>query len=319
MPNHMSILLVGAGYMGKEYCKVLKAQSIPHIVVCRSEASAIRFQNEMGVLPRFGGVEKVLPELNDLPTHAIIAVNPDLLMETAVFIINSGIKNILLEKPGGLNTDQIKAVYEAAEKAGATVYVAYNRRFYASTDKAMEIIKADGGVSSFCFEFTEWGFVIETLDRVQEVKDALLLCNSSHVIDLAFFLGGYPDSFSAYKAGELPWHKNASQYAGAGNTKDGALFSYQANWDAPGRWSVEILTKEHRLYFKPMEKLAIQNTRSVEVSSVDIDEELDVKFKPGLFNEVKAFLTGEKKDRLATIKDQLDHMPIYEKIEFGGR
>ena len=39
----------------------------------------------------------------------------------------------------------------------------------------------------------------------------------------------------------------AALVAGAGVTENGALFSYHANWEAPGRWSVEIMTKKRRL------------------------------------------------------------------------
>ena len=57
------------------------------------------------------------------------------------------------------------------------------------------------------------------------------------------------------------------------------LFSYQANWNAPGRWGIEILTSQHRLYLRPMEKLQIQNTGSVDISEVEIDDQLDKEFK----------------------------------------
>ena len=75
-----------------------------------------------------------------------------------------------------------------------------------------------------------------------------------------------------------------------------ALFSYHANWEAPGRWSVEILTPKHRLYFKPMETLQIQEIGSVAVNPVQIDDTLDKEFKPGLYLQVKSFLDGKQKN-----------------------
>lgn len=315
MSNNLNVLLIGAGYMGKEYGKVLNDLNVDYSVVCRSEKSASNFYKELGVLPRSGGIEYVLNEIDEKPDVAIVAVNVEFLSSTVITLLNYGIKKILVEKPAGLNKNEIQKVYETSKEMDAEVYVAYNRRFYASTEKALEIISQDGGVSSFNFEFTEWGYKIEKTTHAPEVKEEWLLANSTHVIDLAFFLGGYPKEMCSFQSGKLDWHNRASKYAGAGVTNEEILFSYQANWDAPGRWSVEILTKEHRLIFRPMEELVIQNRGSIEIENVEIDNQLDIDFKPGLYKQVEAFLSNEKDSRLATIDEQLKHMKFYEQID----
>ena len=316
MSNNLNVLLVGAGYMGKEYGKVLNALNVSYSVVCRSDSSASEFNEELGVMPISGGIEKALNHIDEKPDVAIVAVNVEFLSSTVISLLNYGINKILVEKPAGLNKSEILEVYETSKSKGAIVYVAYNRRFYASTEKALEIISMDGGVSSFNFEFTEWGFQIEKTSHPSEVKEQWLLANSTHVIDLAFFLGGNPKEMCSFISGKLDWHSRASKYSGAGITDKGALFSYQANWDAPGRWAVEILTKEHRLYFRPMEELAIQNRGSVNVETVDFDNQWDIKFKPGLYKQVEAFLSKEKDGRLLSIEEQIIHIEFYEKI--GG-
>ena len=101
-----------------------------------------------------------------------------------------GVKNVLTEKPAGMNKVEIERICQVAEKNDARVYVAYNRRFYSSTAKAMEIICEDGGVKSFNFEFTEWSHVIAHLSTSPKVKNEWFLANSTHVVDLAFFFGG---------------------------------------------------------------------------------------------------------------------------------
>ena len=311
----MNVLLIGAGYMGKEYGKVLNDLNVSYSVVCRSDASANKFNEELGVMPISGGVENALKQMNEKPDVAIVAVNVEFLASTVISLLKFGIKEILVEKPAGLNKNEMVQIYETSESMNAKVYVAYNRRFYSSTEKALEIISQDGGVSSFNFEFTEWGFKIEKTSHVPEVKEEWLLANSTHVIDLAFFLGGCPKEMCSFKSGTLDWHSKASKYSGAGITDKGALFSYQANWDAPGRWAVEVLTKEHRLYFRPMEELAIQKKGSVTVENVELDNQLDIDFKPGLYRQVKTFLYNKKDDRLVTIEAQINHMDFYEKID----
>ena len=212
---------------------------------------------------------------------------------TTIKLITAGVKNILVEKPAGLNLEEVTNIANMAKENSTNVYVAYNRRFYASTLKAQEIIKEDGGVTSFNFEFTEWSHVIEKLDKSEKVKNAWFYANSTHVVDLAFFLGGKPKEMSCYATGGLPWHPSASVFAGAGISETGALFSYQANWEAPGRWGVEILTKKHRLILRPLEKLQIQKIGSINVEYVDIDDRLDVEFKPGIYKQVETFLYAE--------------------------
>lgn len=315
MSNNMNVLLIGAGYMGKEYGKVLNALNVSYSVVCRSEESASKFNDELGVMPISGGVDNALNQINEELDMAIVAVNVEFLSSTVITLLNYGIKKILVEKPAALNKKELMMVYETCKSMDAEVYVAYNRRFYSSTEKALEIISEDGGVSSFNFEFTEWGFKIEKTSHPPKVKEEWLLANSTHVIDLAFFLGGYPSEMCSFNSGSLDWHSRASKYSGAGITDKGILFSYQANWDAPGRWAVEVLTNEHRLYFRPMEELAIQKKGSVDVVNVELDNQLDIDFKPGLYKQVETFLSEEKDERLVTIEDQINHMEFYEKID----
>jgi len=311
----MNVLLVGTGYMGKEYTKVLKAQNIEPLVICRTDSSAQKFENEFRLKPISGGVDKALKTVKDTPSKAIVAVNVDQLSAVTISLLQFGIKEILVEKPAGLNRNEIQNVEKMAREYNARVYVAYNRRFYSSTEKAIEIIEQDGGVSSFNFEFTEWSSTIEKTGHSPKIKEEWLLANSSHVIDLAFYLGGQPTAFSSYRLGSLNWHSRASVYVGAGITDKGALFSYQANWDAPGRWSVEILTNKHRLYFRPMEKLAIQDKGTVKIEEIEIDDKLDIDFKPGLYKQVESFLSDSPDKHLLLIKDQLKHMDIYEQID----
>lgn len=313
MDKTKEVLLVGAGYMAAEYAKVLKAQNTPVIALCRKDISAQDFKNKTGIETLSGGVE-ALDSIDSIPKYAIVAVSAEHLSKVTVELIDRGIKYILVEKPAGLNKQEIEEICVAARTNLATVYVAYNRRFYASVDKATEIIEEDGGLLSFNFEFTEWSDTIEKSDNIIETKEEWLLANSSHVIDLAFFFGGEPEVMTSYQTGGLSWHKRASIYSGAGVTKKGCLFSYQANWEAPGRWGVELLTRKHRLYLRPMEKLSIQNINSVVIEDAEIDDSLDRDYKPGLYNQVVAFLNNDD-SRLLPIYKQFEHLSIYREIE----
>ncbi|SCY45035.1 Predicted dehydrogenase [Pseudobutyrivibrio sp. AR14] len=315
MSNNIKVLLIGTGNMANEYYKVLKACEIETIVVGRGEERARVFKKNNNCKKVYwGGLENCpQEELKDV-SHAIIAVNVPQLCEVTKQVIGARISNILVEKPGALSKDELSSINVMAKEKGVNIFIAYNRRFYSSVLKAQEIINNDGGVSSFNFEFTEWGHVIEKTNNDEITKNNWLLANSTHVIDLAFYLGGKPVQMNSYIGGRLSWHENGSNYVGAGKTDKGALFSYCANWDAPGRWSVEILTKNFRLYLKPMEQLQIQQRGTVKIDQVEIDDELDTCYKPGLYRELQAFLINLEKVGLMTLEEQISEFDIYMQI-----
>lgn len=318
--TQQKIWLIGAGGIGYEYARILSSLQVDYIVIGRGEESAQTLETKMAehgyVLPApvvRGGLTTFLKGKPQLPSSVIVALPIDELQPAALELLNYGVKKILLEKPGFGYPSEIDAIVTAAHNHQATVLVAYNRRFYSSVLKAEEIIATDGGVVSFNFEFTEWAHVITAAKHLKRVNlETLLVNNSAHVIDTAFFLGGQPTQISCYRAGEgnLSWHPTASIFAGAGISDRGAIFSYCANWEAPGRWAVEVLTRKHRLYFKPMETLQIQELGSVAVNPVEIDNHLDVTYKPGFYLQTKAFAEGNY-DRFCTIEQQQKHLNSY--------
>lgn len=307
------VWIIGAGGIAEEYAKVLKAQNREFIVIGRGNKSAELFKEHTGIEVILGGLGNYLELKPELVDYAIVATPLNELASNTLQLVNYGVRNIFCEKPGFLYPSEINEVLAATEFSKVNVYYAYNRRFFASVNKALQIIKEDGGVKSFNFEFTEWGHVIEKSGNTPEALKNWFYANSSHVADLAFFLGGVPKEINCVTSGELSWHKPAA-FAGSGVSVNGAVFNYAANWAAPGRWGVEVLTSKHRLYLRPMEQLQIQNIGSVTISPVDIDDHLDKDFKPGFYLETEAFLNGDT-SKLCSIKEQANHVRfIYNKI-----
>jgi predicted dehydrogenase len=289
--NLKKVWLVGAGQMASDYAAVLSDLDVEFQVIGRGEDSAESFAKQTGIQPYVGGLASFLENESEPCTHAIVSVGIEELANTTIQLLQHGVKNILVEKPGGLYSHEFQKVSKLTQQHNAKVFIGYNRRFYASTLAAQEIIRRDGGVSSFNFEFTEWTHEIETLKLSREIKENWFLANSTHVVDLAFHLGGKPKEMASYTSGGIEWHRSASIFSGAGMSESGALFNYHANWESAGRWSVEILTKEHRLIFRPMEKLMIQKRGSIQVDPVEgIDYSLDEKYKPGLFRQTSNFI-----------------------------
>ncbi|RKF17815.1 gfo/Idh/MocA family oxidoreductase [Alginatibacterium sediminis] len=308
------ILLIGAGPMAQEYAKVLQAQKQSFRVIGRSQASADEFELASGQTVYVGGLKNFCNS-NELANYskAIVTTGVEQLAETTRLLIENGVKQLLIEKPGGIDAKQIDALTSFAQEHAAEVFVAYNRRFYASVQKAIEIIEQDGGVQSFNFELTEWGHVIAGIPKAEGVKENWFMGNTTHVVDLAFFLGGFPKQLSSFTTGCTPWHSRSSNFAGAGISDSGALFAYHGNWGAPGRWSVEILTSQHRLIFRPMEQLQIQSIGSVAQEFTKIDDQIDKDYKAGLYKQVESFLRNEKQN-LCTLAAQNENAKVYSKI-----
>lgn len=302
--SNKDVWLIGSGGMAADYAKVLSSLGVTTTVIGRGSESAKIFTEKVELPVVVGGLDAYIQTKPGIPSRAIIAVGVEALASTLRSLLDYGVLHILIEKPGVLTKDELVKMTTLAKAKSARVQIAYNRRFYASTLRALELIEEDGSVESMHFEFTEWGHEIRNLKKAKGVKDSWFLANSTHVVDLAFYLGGAPSEINTFTSGYLDWHPSSAVFAGAGRTHTGVVFSYQANWDAPGRWGVEVITSNNRIIFRPMESLQIMRKGSVKIEPVELDDRLDREFKPGLFEQTRRFL-GDERQGSCTLEDQL--------------
>lgn len=286
--------IVGAGRMGGFYADVAQALGREMAVIGRGEESAAKFTADKAIECRPGGIEAALDAAGRGPDNAVVATNVETLAPVCRALMAAGTKNILVEKPGGNGLDEIEALAAEADANGAKISVAYNRRFYNSVQTIRERVAEEGGVTSFAFEFTEVSDVIAKSAFVPEVKAEWLCANSTHVIDTAFYLGGAPTRMMSHVQGALDWHPRAARFVGMGETEAGALFNYGADWDAPGRWWIEVNTTQTRYILRPMEQLQKQVRGSFAIEDVEAPDTDDTDFKAGLKKQMDAFLNGGK-------------------------
>ena len=218
--------LIGTGFMGIEYAKVLNALEVAYTAIGRGTQNCQKFQEAVGKPAIEGGLENIWAMQPPVPACAIIAVGVENLFETTIQLLKFGVKKILLEKPGFGEVHEFHEIVKCAQEQKAAIYLAYNRRYYAATLAAKKIIESDGGVASFNFEFTEWSHTIKDLVKHPVEHQNWFMGNSTHVIDLAFFLGGEPAEMATFVGGadELAWHTRSAVFAGAGKAKNNALF-----------------------------------------------------------------------------------------------
>lgn len=300
-------LVVGTGKMGLAHLQALAALEPSALAGWAPSERRRDAAESVGAAFFHGPLQATLDVFQ--PTHVVVASPVETLTPISLQLIAAGVRNLLVEKPLALGLSEGAALVAAVKTSGAQLYVGYNRRFYASTRTALELIANAGEeIESVMFEFNE---VVPDpmgpLGYPPTVQERWLLANSLHVIDSALFPVGYPDPArsSFVRSGELAWHPAGSIFVGSGLTVSGKPFSYHANWASPGRWGFEWTTKSARLRFRPLESLLIMRCGSFEWQSVPLIDALDERLKPGVYLQDKAFLYGENRHRLATLEQAL--------------
>lgn len=321
MPDHLTqdpTLLVGSGPMAQAYARVLQGMDKPFMVMGRGTASAAAFEAAIGVSVGTGDLADQLAKLTLVPSTAIVAVSATQLAEVSKQLAAAGVRRLLIEKPAGLTPEEVADLDAGLAKVGAEAFVAYNRRYHASTLAALARIAEDGGVVSFKFDFTEASRRIEALNKDPRELDGWFYGNSTHVVDMAFFLGGDPASLVASSRGSMPWHSAGAIFVGNGESDRGASFSYHANWRAPGRWGVEVMTEKRRMVLQPLEELHEQTHDSFALNKVAVEDDLDKRYKPGVYKQVEAFLDGVDAGGLLPLTAHVKRMDIFRIIRDGG-
>ena len=316
MTNKNLILVIGSGYMATEYLKVIANTDYKAVVVGRGEE---KIDILKCLFPDFiyysGGVDKYLNTSSQIPSIAINTVNVEYLRDVTISLLNGGVKRILVEKPGDITADGLSRIEQASTINRAQVFIAYNRRFYSSVSELAKQANLDGGILSAHFEFTEWIHTIDPLHYGKETLNKWIIANSSHVIDTVFSLIGKPKSISCHISGKniISWHPTGSIFTGSGISQQDIPFTYHSNWQAPGRWGIEVLTKKRRYYLRPMEKLCVQDLGTINIIEYPLDDKTDKQFKPGLYYQTTSFL-NDSVTNLVTLQEQIKLVALLDKI-----
>jgi predicted dehydrogenase len=223
----MRVLIVGAGPIGTEYIRICRDQALGCVVVTRTAETAAAVADAFDdVEVHHGGLSAYLAAHTPPPT-AIIATPVRTLARMTELLIHAGVTSLLVEKPCCLSASAARRVATTAAEHAADVWVAYNRRHYASVQRARRYIVADGGVSSVWVEITEATDRIDPTGHPAAVLRRWGIANTSHVLDLAFDLAGPPTRLRAEQHGSaVPWHPAGSVFMGTGRTADGVPIAY---------------------------------------------------------------------------------------------
>ena len=315
--ENKKVLVIGGGWMGKQYCTALRMMGVKDIsVITRSEETAkdCREKFKCNALP--GGYLKNLPLLSDRFDLVIIAVPIHELISATVGAINVGYYNILVEKPGALYSSVLEKVKSEIPK-NVRVRIAYNRVVYPTLWKLIDILSSGEEITSCFYTFTEWIHTINFNNNKPEVYQRWGISNSLHVISMAHFLIGMPKQISVYRNGGLEWHPTSSCFTGAGITEKGIPFSYHADWKSAGRWGIDIMTDQDGYRLMPLEKLYYCKKKSVEWEEIPVNSAYS-DCKMGVAEEIAIMLYPELENLfpLITLEQGIKFIKLAEAI-FG--
>ena len=305
-------LIVGPGSMGKEYYRCLKEIGLEVHVIGRSKKSFTKFNNIKNIFKYTSFKDFTNSENSKDFDIAIVSVSVEALYENTMSLLETGIKKILIEKPGSLSFEQLQDISCIAKRNDVKIFIAYNRRYYQSIQQAIKIIEDDGGALSCHFDFTEWESSILDSGINKDVIGRWFFANSTHVLDTVFFIIGKPIEIQFFGEKKLKWHDGNSIYVGSGISNKGTPFSFHSNWNSPGRWNIEIMTSNHKIILCPTEDLKLMKKNSVNIEEFKRDK-IDEDFKPGLLNQVKDVLK-ESSHHLCSIDEQISNWSLYNKL-----
>lgn len=317
MSDNIKVLIIGSGFMTDHYLKVISSMKIESVVIGRGVSNVNKLKIKYPDTKFYpGGLKKYIKSSSlEKFTHIFNLVNIENTIQVTETLLKYGAKKILLEKPGSLYANELISIKNQAKNKGVEILIGYNRRFYESIIKLKELITLDKGVQNIHFEFTEWVHTIKQDDYSNDVLEKWIISNSSHVLDTVFFLIGLPKEINAKSFGinKIKWHKSGSIFIGSGISVKGVPFTYNTNWNSAGRWSIEVTTNNNRYFLRPMEKLFKQKKGDIEITEVNLANEKDIKYKPGIFNVVESFINNDY-NNLVGLKDQIELIQVYNKI-----
>ena len=310
-----NIWLIGTSDIAVDHYRVLECFSSTFNieVIGRGSINAKKFEEQTGYKPSVGGIDLFIEQNEVIPEKVIVAVGVTHLFDVTLKLLNLGVKDVLIEKPGAANLDQLTELDKIAKQKQAKLFVAYNRRMYDSVTELKRIAEQDGGILSCHFEFTEWAHVIETLEIDHRDLAGWIYGNSTHVIDTVFNLIGIPEVLHSSASRPLEWHPLGSIFVGMGVTKQDIPFTYHSNWESAGRWSIHVMTAKRKLILEPMEALHQQWRGKLDKEKVQLGTNFDLDYKAGFYRQLDKFVYNDFSD-LCTIEEQIQNYGVYKNI-----
>jgi len=316
--DQLKIAVIGAGAMARRHLEVLR--SLPEAQVVAISSRGIekleKVAEDFSIAQRFQNNEEMLKTTR--PDAVIIAVSASNVHDVTLSCMKRGLSG-LLEKPPGLTAVQTEVLLETSRPANAHYMVGLNRRFYSVIQNARKLVDDSGGLVSVLVQYTENMSAVRAASlHPPEVLQHWMAADGIHCIDLLRFFGGEVASVHALTSA---WRDTSPNSFGALiRFTSGAIGHFVSNWTAPGRWEATLYGLDIRVDLSPLED-GKATRRGTIVSQVP-KEDVDIKFKPGLYEQDKYFVSHVRQNQqierpAANLEDALGTMRLVETIAYS--
>jgi len=212
--EQLNFAIIGCGLIGRKRAAALGA-TVRLRYAC--DLDAARAAGLAQLAPGCTAITDYHAALADPAVDAVIVATLNAaLAPIALDAVRAG-KHALVEKPGALNAEQLRAVQVAAAQTGARVRLGYNHRFHPALRQARELVDA-GALGPLMFLRARYGHGgRKGYDREWRADPKLsgggeLIDQGVHLIDLAgWFLGDFPtvDGHATTSFWDMPVDDNA--------------------------------------------------------------------------------------------------------------
>jgi len=190
--DHLGVAFIGAGNYAKSVLlpAVAKVSGVrPVQIVTATGASASRTAEKFGY-----GICGTDPESafsNDSVDLVVIATRHDSHVPLAKRALRSG-KAVWLEKPAGLNAEQVESLIETARDTGGFLAVGYNRRFSRHARAVRDAFQDRSGPLAIRYTVAPGPMPIGSWLTDPTVGGGRVIGEVCHFVDLCAFLAGAP-------------------------------------------------------------------------------------------------------------------------------
>lgn len=244
----LRIALIGAGVMGRQHLQHLR--QLPDAQLCAIAdpgPQAAEFAAQCCVA-HFTEHRQMLAAANP---EAVIVANPNALhVSTALDCIAAGVP-VLLEKPVGVQLDEVRELVTASERSGVPVLVGHHRRHNPLIARARQLI-AQGALGRLTTVTALWQ--VHKPDSYydiawrREAGAGMLLTNLIHDLDLLRHLCGEVRQVQAVTSNGVRGFANEDSAAVLLQFENGALGSLTGSDAAVAPWSWELTAGENPVY-----------------------------------------------------------------------
>lgn len=244
----LRIALIGAGIMGRQHYQHLqRVDEAVLCAVCDPGPKAAEFAAQCA-LPYFVDLQQMLEHIK--PQAAIIANPNPLHVSTALACIAAGVP-VLLEKPVGVNLEEVRELVAASQRSGVPVLVGHHRRHNPLIARAHELLTS-GALGRLTTVTALWQLQKPEsyfdIPWRREAGAGMLLTNLIHDLDLLRHLCGEVRQVQAFTSNAVRGFANEDSAAVLLQFDSGALGSLTGSDAVAAPWSWELDSAENPIY-----------------------------------------------------------------------